>query len=379
MRERACGWLLALALSLVVSGTTFSEERRLGSHEGMELTLVSSANTDDSSSIKFTIPKNSSPQIFKLENPDRLVMDIPGLKLRNNKTLTLAANEPLKAVRIGVHPDRVRVVFDLKAGQIPEYTVSPDGRRVSLTFGKSPSDASAMMASLNQNSSKAKNSGQNVNSVISSALQNLPKETVVAKKTIPVPVPAKIEQPSKKSDSSVSNTDPEEVFPLSPSSPAKIHASEGADEHSVKGRLADKTLVESPDMPKVSAPVAAALNPSSLQSPLSGGLKVSAIGFERDKNSQIPMIKISMTQRTPYTLTRTGQRAYRLTIPGATFAEEHLTLPQFPPQDFKGVTLVNPEKGNGQVEFFIGVDRDTKLASFSNDNEIWIKIDMSNK
>lgn len=372
MRERACGWLLALALSFVITDSALSDERQLGSHEGMEITLISTQPTDPST-VKFTIPKNSSPQIFKLDNPDRLVMDIPGLKLRNNKTLAMSANDPLKSVRIGVHPDRVRVVFDLKAGQIPDYAVSADGRRVSLVFSKTATDASAMMASLSQKDPTVKDEAKNVTSTLSDALQKLPSETIVARKSTP-PIAAL----SKKIEPKTTDTDPEEVFPLSPSSPAKIHTSEGSGTaQTIKGQLAAKTLVESPDMPKVSPPVAAALNPTSLQSPLAGGLKVSGIGFERDKTSQIPMIKISLSQRTPYTLSRTGQRAYRLAIPGATFAEEHLTLPQFPPQDFKGVTLVNPEKGNGQVEFFIGVDRDTKLASFSNENEIWIKVDMS--
>ncbi|MCB9029893.1 MAG: hypothetical protein H6619_02495, partial [Deltaproteobacteria bacterium] len=48
-------------------------------------------------------------------------------------------------------------------------------------------------------------------------------------------------------------------------------------------------------------------------------------------------------------------------------------LPHFPPQDFNGVTLVNPEQGSGRLEIFIGVERDTKLTSFLNENEIWIK------
>jgi hypothetical protein len=104
---------------------------------------------------------------------------------------------------------------------------------------------------------------------------------------------------------------------------------------------------------------------------------VNKISFERDQSSQVMMIKISLSQRTPYTLSRTGQRAYRLALPETIFADENLTLPHFPPQDFKGITLVNPERGNGQVEFFIGVERDIKLASFAHDNEIWIKVDTS--
>jgi hypothetical protein len=429
--------VLGFILGIISSATSFADERNIGSHEGLNLSLIQ--NSNDASELRVNLPKSVKPQILKLENPARLVIDLPGLSTNNNKTINLSENEPIKSVRLGRHPNNTRIVFDLKDASFPEYTLTNDGKIISLTFGKTISDAGATIASQASASSSATSSlaamsptaknqlvaaktetatGQ-ANTAANSSV-NSAATTAAAKNTTTSmatsssaalaqksemlnakSAPALAAKTAKSMEMNASSKKEAEIAlnnaalknaplnnsqsaaasnlaPLSELSPAQMHAKE---ENSLapKGRLDSRTLVESQS--QIQAPSQAAalnnLNGSSRQ--VIGTPQVNKISFERDQSSQVMMIKISLSQRTPYTLSRTGQRAYRLALPETIFADENLTLPHFPPQDFKGITLVNPERGNGQVEFFIGVERDIKLASFAHDNEIWIKVDTSNE
>jgi hypothetical protein len=383
------------------SVTLLADERNVGSHEGLKVSVLE--NAGESASLLVKLPKSSTPQVTKLENPARLVLDIPGLSTNNNKTLTLADNEPVKSIRVGRHPNNTRIVFDLKNNSFPEYSLENNGTQIALKFDAA---SGATVASAPKTEAKkveqVATSNTTSNTATPMAAPKLDiaaapaKEEKLAALTPPVVAQPKVALEPKKELAPIAEPKKEiapikqevaktttpvaavatTTTPLSESSPAKIHSAQ-PEVASPKGRLDTKTLVETPSAATAPAQVAALNNLTTSERQVAGTPQVNKIAFERDPASNVMMIKISLSQRTPYTLSRTGQRAYRLALPGTIFADENLTLPHFPPQDFKGVTLVNPERSNGQVEFFIGVERDIKLASFANENEIWIKVDNS--
>lgn len=395
--QKRSGLILGIVLGSMSSVTTLADERNIGSHEGLKLTVVE--NAGDSASLLVKLPKATTPQVIKLENPARLVLDIPGLSTNNNKTIALSENEPVKSIRVGRHPNNTRIVFDLKSNSFPEYSLENNGTQVALKFGatsqanlasapKAETNKAEQVAAANTTTPMAAPKldiaaaplKEEKVAVITPPVVAEPKAVAEPKKELPV-----INEPKKEAapvkDEIAKATAPVAAVgttktPLSESSPAKIHSAQ-PEVSSPKGRLDTKTLVETPSAASAPAQVATLNNLSKSDRQVVGTPQVNKIAFEKDPASKVIMIKISLSQRTPYTLSRTGQRAYRLALPGTIFADENLTLPHFPPQDFKGVTLVNPERSNGQVEFFIGVERDIKLASFANENEIWIKVDNS--
>lgn len=393
--------VVGFILANLTSATSFAEEKNIGSHEGLKLSLIE--NGTSPKELKVNLPKSAAPNVMKLENPARLVIDLPGLSTNNNKTINLSSSDPLKSVRVGRHPNNTRLVFDLNDQNFPAYALSNDGKAITLTFSESASATTLANANSQNISSTPNAANTNLAQTKNTAAQNIAAIPTKAETTAALTAPlakqegmntanqaaieAKREISIKNSAANTSSpaiaapqpnavTNGIATAPLSDLSPAKLHSNQETIE-APKARLDSKTLIETPKEVLNNSQAAALSAAIDSNRQVMGTPAVNKIAFERDPSSQVMMIKISLSQRTPYTLSRTGQRAYRLALPQTIFADENLTLPHFPPQDFKGITLVNPERGNGQVEFFIGVERDIKLASFAHENEIWIKVDNS--
>jgi len=82
---------------------------------------------------------------IELANPPRLALDLIGVgKAPASKQL---ADGVLSGVRFGVHPDRVRVVFDVRGDVLPKYRLDVSGDRVSIFFEGGQIAAPAVAAS----------------------------------------------------------------------------------------------------------------------------------------------------------------------------------------------------------------------------------------
>jgi len=69
--------------------------------------------------------------VFTLTDPARVVLDLMGLKLLATKGAVPPSDKLLKNIRVGEHPDKVRVVFDLiPAKGLPYQVTSVDDRLV---------------------------------------------------------------------------------------------------------------------------------------------------------------------------------------------------------------------------------------------------------
>ncbi|MDO8444769.1 MAG: AMIN domain-containing protein [Deltaproteobacteria bacterium] len=75
--------------------------------------------------------------VFSLEDPDRVVVDIlNAMKIAIKQEI--AVDSPnIKKVRLGLHDNKVRVVFDWK-GEVPPYDVTQEKDRVIISFGRKP-------------------------------------------------------------------------------------------------------------------------------------------------------------------------------------------------------------------------------------------------
>jgi type IV pilus assembly protein PilQ len=75
---------------------------------------------------------------FKLDAPSRFVLDIWGVNSRYPKKSIKTKNPLIKEVRIGQHPDRLRLVFDPLKLQLPPYQVNRIDNRIIVSFGNVP-------------------------------------------------------------------------------------------------------------------------------------------------------------------------------------------------------------------------------------------------
>lgn len=79
-------------------------------------------------------------RVMQMFNPYRLVIDIPGLDNTSGKKKIFLNHPLVREVRIGQHPDRVRVVLDFPGEKIPSYQIIKKERGLVLTLKKDKTD-----------------------------------------------------------------------------------------------------------------------------------------------------------------------------------------------------------------------------------------------
>jgi len=75
---------------------------------------------------------------FKLDAPARLVLDIWGVDTRYPQKSIKPKNPFIKLVRIGQHPDKLRLVFDSLKAQLAPYQINPIENKLIVSIGNVP-------------------------------------------------------------------------------------------------------------------------------------------------------------------------------------------------------------------------------------------------
>jgi type IV pilus assembly protein PilQ len=75
---------------------------------------------------------------FKLDAPARLVLDIWGVDTRYPQKSLNPKNPYIKIVRIGQHPDKLRLVFDSLKPELAPYQINPIENRLIVSVGNVP-------------------------------------------------------------------------------------------------------------------------------------------------------------------------------------------------------------------------------------------------
>lgn len=82
--------------------------------------------------VKILIPSDAKADAFMLADPTRLVIDFVGLKLKSNEVLTAPKNTIIKQIRLGAHPDKLRIVMDLSSATPPQFEWKASSRQATL-------------------------------------------------------------------------------------------------------------------------------------------------------------------------------------------------------------------------------------------------------
>ena len=75
---------------------------------------------------------------FEVDDPSRVVVDLWGLTNASGWDRLNTGGSFIKAVRVGVHPDKTRLVFDSAGEGVPPYVVAKSGNAIKITFGVAP-------------------------------------------------------------------------------------------------------------------------------------------------------------------------------------------------------------------------------------------------
>jgi type IV pilus assembly protein PilQ len=78
---------------------------------------------------------------FQLARPTRLAVDIPKMTNASGKANINVGNRLLKEIRIGQHPDKIRVVFTFPEAKIPQYQLAKEGAELKLILGEDKKEA----------------------------------------------------------------------------------------------------------------------------------------------------------------------------------------------------------------------------------------------
>ena len=73
---------------------------------------------------------------FQLDRPTRLVVDLPQLSNASGKKKIDVGSRLLEEIRIGQHPDKVRLVFTVPEAKLPPYRLTREGQKLKLTLGE---------------------------------------------------------------------------------------------------------------------------------------------------------------------------------------------------------------------------------------------------
>ncbi|NWF55085.1 MAG: type IV pilus secretin PilQ [Syntrophaceae bacterium] len=80
---------------------------------------------------------------FQLARPTRLAVDLPKMTNASGKANINVGNQLLKEIRIGQHPDKIRVVFVFPEAKIPPYQLAKEEDQLKLILGETRKEAPA--------------------------------------------------------------------------------------------------------------------------------------------------------------------------------------------------------------------------------------------
>lgn len=265
--------------------------------------------------------KDKKPKIldlFELQNPNRIVLDAINITAPSNASYVITKNSEIKKIRIGKHSNKVRFVIDIKDENIPKFQILN-------------STGNNLIVKLNKNNLTRKNNTivkQNNTPKIKQATNTLRKVNQTEKqKIIPQAINQKKESSSQNIKKSLNNT----------------RNKVGENKQSIEEVSGDQ------------------------------GLEDIKFYFKKDKKT--PLVRFMFVKKPKYTIKKKSEKKYILTVKNARIRWPHLELPQFPPRDFRGFTMIMPSIKNGNLNIVIGVERGSKIISYTKENEVWLKVE----
>ena len=283
---------------------------------------------------------------FVIKNPNRLVIDIPGFSTTAQKTITLN-NSYLSSIRVGSHKNKIRAVVDIKSNKLPKFDIYADQAIQSLVISFSFDDKMQ-----EQNLAKTTKESPAFNIADKKITAENTRTETTEKKSIQS---GKAKTPSLGNSSIITMRGNEKVNSIE-ASPIE------AKQEELLQTLKDSNSTMSTDLKKT--------NPTAI--PTTEIATIKNILFQAERESGALVIEADKIGE--YKITQKGKNLYELIISNSKLSGEHLTLPQFPPNNFKNfeVILTNQITENS-VQVKIYLNSTVELLPSIIDNKLWIQ------
>ena len=295
----------------------------------------------------------AQPEILVLENPSRFVVDILGASSKSSKTYN--TNSALvKALRTGIHADKLRIVLDLKTNVKPEFKVRSQGSNaydIELSFSGSNQD--------NLVDDKDTKNLQVVSTTI--------KKTTITSTTSTTTTTTSTTSTTLKKEKTTTTSSISATSTTTTSTTTLVKKTTTTLAKSGKNQTSEE-LVNSQTQ------LSPELKDNAKINKVSSGSVVKSIYFQVTENTKLPALTFQIPGLKSYFLDKQSPFLYLLTLEDTSLAETHLSLPQFPPETFKGFTVVTAKQEGSKVMVKIYVEENTKLFPFINKDELWIKV-----
>jgi hypothetical protein len=327
-------WTFALSVS--------AEERELGRLKvsDLDLRLVSFLTEQETISYLLDIQRRTGapadyelqrPVVFAINSPIRLVVDVPGVKTR--KAHRVAVNDGVvKALRVGVHPNKMRLVIDLDIKYEPAFSVFQSGQDFyQVSFSTAESSASISLPPTPEPTPTA---------------EPTPEPTPTPRPTAtPTPIPTPEPTPDPTPEPTQQPTpEPTEV----PTAPLPKDTAELGEPLEIKSK----------------SKILRSKGPATLKQ-----IEFKAIGAPPQ-----PGLMLDLSRVDKYALLRIDRNIYELTLKSTKLIGDELLLPRFPPESFSGLELVSAREKGNDVVIRIYVGDYTRLKPFTKSRKLWLKV-----
>ncbi|MBX7143384.1 MAG: AMIN domain-containing protein [Oligoflexia bacterium] len=316
--------------------------------QGMKVSVDAASNA--ALLIQIPIPTGAKAQTLSLESPARLVVDVTGISKKFRSESRPFSSGALSAVRLGAHPDKVRLVFDFTSASI-STTEKQVKNVLNITVRTTDASEANLPAPTPLPSSPAATPTSEPQLPQPSKLSPIPKATEVPINTstpTKVPTTAPTATPT-----SVPNT------PTPAATPTPISIAPTATPFIAKTKI--PAVVEPTKADNVAASVT------------TSGLRVSGLSFDYAEPDRVPVLKVELSSKLEFRLSKKDDKTFKIAIPNCRIASKSLSLPIFPPQDFVGLTFAMAQQFGDDVEITIGVERGIRVSALPRDNQIWVR------
>ena len=346
-----------------------------------------------------------NPSILFVENPNRLVIDVPGFPAGKTRNIALTDSQ-FSQIRIGQHPDRLRLVLDFKVKNTMTFEIGKDLKSKAVIVHLVPEKAEPYQVSL-------KNSRPTQDTKLAE------KEALIRKPSVSVEIetlePQGPESPSRdqldtfeeeveNSTQTAAGSPPDTAAAIAPevikdggktetphaSNYASPRTSTAVSPSVIKEptdstrMLEEKTILHSPQEAKalLEQEVAAATSAKhpavdrkkEVITSKTGSAVIKAIYYQSPKSGTASLVKLDVDGLNTYSLRQVDPSHYELWLSNTTLAGDYLSLPQFPPDTFTGFQVVSARQEGTDSVLDVYIDEGMKVMPYLAEGKLWLKV-----
>ncbi len=308
----------------------------------------------DGAKLKLRLLEQTKAKTWHLHHPERVVIDLPPSSGLKNKAFKDFSSTLLLAVRLGIHPDKTRLVLDLQGSKTTTIQSKQDERdliiEVLFPYSIVPIPTATSSAAEQTSAPKEPAVVVTMPQVTPTAM---PEVTAAGTDTA---APLLQETPSVSPTATCTET-PTAAPPTATATPHPT-----------------ATRTPRPTATATALPTATGTaQPDSSALPVTTAVQVKKFEYEYEGNDRSPLIRIRLDTKTAFKLSKTADKLYSLSVPTGTFASPGLRLPQFPPRDFAGFTYLQGANQRGGIEVIIGVERGVRITATAQEQDILVR------